>query len=77
MDREADILKDRIEITALHRSRKNTGKRIGGEDDERQKRYPDPALHGEDIGAQRFRQVAGKSRDQRTEEGENEHPQQH
>ena len=77
MDREADILKDRIEIAALHRSRKNAGERVRSEHNECQKCDTDPALHGKDIGAQCFRQIARKCSDQRTEKGENEHPQQH
>lgn len=36
-----------------------------------------PALHGQNIGTQRFRQIAGKGCNQRAEKSEDEHPEQH
>lgn len=77
MDGEADILKDRVEIAAFHGSRENAGEGIGRENDECEKGGANPALHGQNIGTQRFRQIAGKGCNQRAEKGEDEHPEQH
>ncbi|MNN71989.1 hypothetical protein D3C81_1879820 [compost metagenome] len=77
MDREADILKDRVQIAAFNRCRNDACEWIGCENDEGQKGGSNPALNAKDIRTQGFRQIAGKSCNQRTEETEDQHPQQH
>ena len=77
MDREADILKDRIEILTLERHRKDAREGIGGQKDEGEKGRQNPGLHRKDIGLQARGQIAPKGCDQRAEKGENQHPEQH
>ena len=59
------------------RRRIEAGERVRRRQDEQQEGSADPALHGQHVGAQRCRQVAPEHRDQRAEEGEDQHPQQH
>ena len=77
MDGEADILQHRVEVLPFDRRRIEAGERVRRGQDEQQEGGADPALHGEHVGAQRGRQVAPEHRDQRAEEGEDQHPQQH
>ena len=77
MDREPDVLEDRVQVLALERRRLEAGEGVRGQKDEEQEGGADPALHGEDAGAERARQVRPEAGDERAEEGEDQHPQKH
>ena len=77
MDGEAEVLQDRIEVTAFDRRRRKPGEGIGRGKDEQEEGGADGALHGEHIGTQGRRQIAAEDGNERAEEGEDEHPQQH
>ena len=77
MDGEADVLQHRVEVLPFDRRRIEAGERVRRRQDEQQEGGADPALNGQHVGAQRRRQVAPEHRDQRAEEGEDQHPQEH
>ncbi len=77
MHREADILQQRIEITALDRRIGNANKGIRGDQDEQIERRRDPGLHRQHVRAQRQRQVVAEDSDQSAEQCKDQHPQQH
>ena len=77
MHREADILQDRIEIAAFGRRVRDARKRVRGDENEQIERAGDPGLHGQHIGLQACRKVGAEQRDQRTEQREDQHPQEH
>ncbi len=77
MDGEAEILQHRVEIAALDRRRIEPDERIGRRQDEQEEGGADGALHGQHIGSQRRRKVGAEDGDQRAEEGQDQHPEQH
>ena len=77
MKGETRILQDRIEIAALEWRIGNAQERIRGGENEKLKGGCDPGLHRERIGAKLRRQIAAERRDQRAEQGQDEHPQHH
>ena len=77
MDREADVLQDRIEVTALDRRIGDPRKRIRGRENEQIERRTDPRLRRQDERTQRARQVIAECRHHRAEQRQDQHPQQH
>ena len=77
MHREPDVLQDRVEVAPLGRRLRDAQERVRGDQDEEIERAGDPGLHGEHVGAQCVRQVSSEQRDQRAEDAQDQHPQQH
>ena len=77
MHREADVLQDRIEIAAFGRCVHDPRKRVRCGEDEQIEGAGDPGLHGEHIRLQARRQIGAEQRDQRAEQREDQHPQEH
>ena len=77
MDREADILKDRIEVATFKGRRIDAREGVGCGEDEEQERRANQTLHRQDIGTQRCRQIRTEPRHQSPEKGENQNPEQH
>ncbi len=77
MDRETEILKDRVQVLPLGRHRLQTQERIGGQEDKKQECDANPCLYGKHIGFERFRQVATEDGNKRAKKHQNEQPQQH
>ena len=77
MNGEAGILQNRIQILPLDRCGDEADKGIGGEENERKKGSTHQALHGDGIRPQPRRQRAAHHGDQRTEQRQDQRPQQH
>jgi hypothetical protein len=77
MDGEAEVLEHRIEVGAFDRRDRDAGERVGGEEDEQEECRTDPALHGQDQRLQPLRQVRPERRDDRAEQRQDEHPEEH
>ena len=60
MDREAEILKNRIEVRPSAGAGSRREEWIGGQQHEQQEGDRDPALDGQHIGLQRRRQIAAE-----------------
>jgi hypothetical protein len=70
-------LQDRIEVAALVRCLRQPQERIRGGENEQVERRGDPRLHRQHVGFKGGRQVAAEGRDQRAEQREDQHPEQH
>ncbi len=77
MDGEPRILQNWIEIPALDRSIRNSGKGIGGQQNEQDKGRGNPGLHSQNGCGQIFRHAAREQGDQSAEQDEDENPQKH
>ena len=77
MDREPDILQQRIEVASLGRRARDAQERIRARENKEIKRRRDPGLNAERIGAQARRQILAKGRDHRAEHAQDQHPEQH
>ena len=78
MDREPDVLQHRVEVVALDRRRHRAA--ANGLDVNRMKSEEggsDPALHREHQRLEPVRQVAAEGRDQRTEQRQDQDPEEH
>ena len=74
MNGETGILQDRIEVAALERRLGNAQERIRRDQNEEDEGDRDRGLHREHGGLEPRRQITAEQRDQRAEQGENEHP---
>ncbi len=77
VDREAEILQDRVEVLPLPRRRDQTPERIRGQQREGEEGDADTALRRERAGPQLRRQRTPRQCDQRAEQHEDEDPEQH
>ena len=77
MDREAGVLQNRIEVSALEGRGREPLERVRGQENEGEKGQTDQALNGERVGAKLHRQRAAKQSDERAEDRQNENPQEH
>jgi len=62
MDRQPDVLQDRIEIITFHGRGVEPQERVGGQQNEQQECNGDPGLNREHIGFQRVGQIAPEQR---------------
>jgi len=67
MDRETEILQDRIEVAALKRRLQSAHEWIRCDENEEVEGRRDPGLHPEHVRAQRGRQIAAENRNQSPE----------
>ncbi len=65
MNREADVLQDRIELLSLGGRRIETQERIGGGENKEEENSRDGTLDGENIRLEARRQISPEDRDQR------------
>ncbi len=77
VDREARVLKDRVQVAPLERGGRQALERVRGQQDEQQEGGADQALHGERVGPERPRQGAAEHGDHAAEDRQDQHPQQH
>ena len=77
MDREAQILQERIEIAPLERHWEKPLERVRGEQDKQQEGDGDTGLHAQHQRPQSLRNSLAKSRDRRARECQDQHPEQH
>jgi hypothetical protein len=75
MDREAEVLQDRIEIAPLERRRHDAQERVRSDQNEQIERNRDPGLHRQHRRLEARWHVAPERGHQRTEHGQDEHPQ--
>jgi hypothetical protein len=75
MDREAEVLQDRIEIAPLERRRHDAQERVRSDQNKQIERNRDPGLHRQYRRLEARRHVAPERGHQRTEHGQDEHPQ--
>jgi len=77
MDREADILQDRVQIPPFDGCRDKARERVGRQQDEQQENRGNPSLDGQHQGPQFRRQIAAEGRHQRAKKRQDQNPQQH
>ena len=77
MHREPGVLQDRIEIAAFERRLREPRERIRRGQHEQLECSGDPRLHGERRRFQRRGQIAAEAGNQRAEQRQHQHPQQH
>jgi hypothetical protein len=77
MNREAEILQDRIEIAAFGRRRIEPPERIRRCQYKENKCRRDQPLHAQHIGAQPLGQIGAEHRNERGEKHQHQHPEQH
>ena len=74
---ETRVLQDRIEIAPSNGGSENAQERVRRDQNEENECDRDPRLHGQHIGLETRRQISAEQRNQRTEQAEDQNPQQH
>ncbi len=77
MDREAQVLQDRVHAPAVKRRRRQAQERVRGEEDESEEAGADHALDREHARAQVRRQAGTEPGHGRAEQRQDQHPQDH
>src|SRR5690606_22405347 len=77
MNREADVLQQRIEILTFERRGFDPNEGVGRDKQVQKKCDGDPGLHRQYVGLEPLRKIAPEQRDRRAEYDENESPQEH
>ena len=77
MDREAEVLQDRVEVIPLDGRLREAQKGVGRQQNEEQERRANPGLNRQSGRRQIHRHGPRAQRHERAEEGEDQHPQEH
>ena len=77
MEGETGVLQDRVDAVAVERSWVEALERVRREHDEGEEAEADHALHGKRVGLESRRQVAAIDRQRRSEQRQDQHPEQH
>ena len=74
MDRQADVLKDRVQAIALDRRIGDTGEGIGSRQHEQGKAGGDPGLDAQGARPKRRRDIPAEIADEPAEKHQDQHP---